>query len=184
MSRRKRYLIDKKLQLRATFSIIVVVTTLSVIIISAIAFIVVYNNEKLENILKIQDNIVEFLESRISNVDSQIYRGVLENIAKNHTNNIKTLNRIVKNNKILILSIIVFTIFQGIILYIILIRITHRISGPIYLMSLYIQEIIEGGHPVPRALRSKDELKDFYELFKQMVIALEERENKKISSID
>ena len=45
-------------------------------------------------------------------------------------------------------------------------------------MSTYIKDIINGKYPSPRSLRNKDELKDFYELFKQMIIALKKRDDK------
>jgi nitrogen fixation/metabolism regulation signal transduction histidine kinase len=53
-----------------------------------------------------------------------------------------------------------------------IIKITHRISGPVYVMSNYMKEIINGIIPSPRPLRDKDELKNFYELFVEMVKSL------------
>ncbi|MDY6932717.1 MAG: hypothetical protein SVZ03_00675 [Spirochaetota bacterium] len=178
MSRRKQYLVDKKLQFKTAFMIIGVVTILTALVISAIVFIMVYNNNKIDNILHIQNNIAEFLNSRISLIENREYKNVLENIALNHSSNDVILRKITQYNKILMFSIIIFAFAQGGILYILLIRITHRISGPIYLMSMYIKDIIKGEYPSLRSLRSKDELKDFYGLFKQMVTVIKERDNR------
>ena len=56
-----------------------------------------------------------------------------------------------------------------------IIRITHRISGPIYVMSNYIKDIINGDFPDPRPLRDKDELKKFYSLFVDLVDSIKEK---------
>lgn len=178
MSRRKRYLIDKKFQLKATYLIIGIMTILSIFVISAIAFSVFYNNTEIDNILKIQDHIIDFLNTRISSIENQTYKDTLEKISQNHLINVTTLNKIMRYNNILLLSIIIFTIFNGILLYIFLIRRTNRISGPIYVMSNYMRDIINDKQPVPRSLRRKDELKDFYELLKQLVYSLLTKEDR------
>jgi len=57
-----------------------------------------------------------------------------------------------------------------------LIRKTHRISGPIYVMSNYMQQIIEGKIPDHvRKLRKKDELQEFYKIFTKMVESIKNR---------
>ena len=92
MSQRKKYLINRKFQLRTAFSIIGVVSIIAAILISAIAISVFYNNGNINSILKIQDNIVEFLNSRISNLQDPVYKDTLENIAQRHSKNITLLN--------------------------------------------------------------------------------------------
>jgi len=72
--------------------------------------------------------------------------------------------------------IIGFVILQGVLLYFILIRKTHKIAGPLYVMSNYFNDIINGITPNPRSLRKQDELQDFYALFVKMVDALHKRE--------
>ena len=49
-------------------------------------------------------------------------------------------------------------------------------SGPIFLMSRYIDDIIKGEYPIVRALREKDEFKEFYEKFTEMVEILKKRD--------
>ena len=90
----------------------------------------------------------------------------------------KTLKDIMSFNKILLFLIFGLIIVHSIVLYVLIIRKTHRISGPIYVMSMYIEEIIKGKLPNPRPLRDNDELKDFYELFKKMVDSLRDKLNK------
>jgi nitrogen fixation/metabolism regulation signal transduction histidine kinase len=83
--------------------------------------------------------------------------------------NLVLLKELTDRNNIIFLIIIAFLISTGFILYPVLIRKTHKISGPIYIMSKYMREVINGGFPELRPLRKKDELKEFYELFSQMM---------------
>nr|HPN12559.1 hypothetical protein [Spirochaetota bacterium] len=64
MTKRKQYIIDRKYQLRTTFSIIGVVTLVTAVILGAITASVVYNtaklndnNSKIQNIYDIENNI-------------------------------------------------------------------------------------------------------------------------------
>ncbi|PKL37349.1 MAG: hypothetical protein CVV44_17095 [Spirochaetae bacterium HGW-Spirochaetae-1] len=176
MKQRKQYIIDKNFQLKTTFSIIAIVSVISAIIIGGIATNIVYNNVKIKNIYEIEDNIVHFLTSRpISGQDEAMVNAMRE-IAINHSENMETLNVIIELNQILLVALIVAIVLQSILLYVLLIRKTHRISGPIFVMSNYIKEVIDGKWPTPRPLRDKDELKTFYHLFTQMVNVLKERD--------
>lgn len=175
MSQRKKYLIDKKLQLGMTFSLLGVVLITSVLVISAITSGVVYNNDRIEEVLDVQKNIVEFLNSRIMMVENAGYKETLEKISSNHSSNISALKQIVSYNRILLITIIVLLLVLCSILYILGIKMTHRISGPVYVMTNYIRDVMEGRDPSGRPLRKKDELKDFYELLKEMVARLKGR---------
>ena len=173
MTIRKKYIIDKSFQLKTAFSIIGVVAAVSLIILSSIAASVVYNNEKINNIYQIEDNIFQLMQatSITGQVDND-YKTTVDMLTKNHNNNLSNINKIAQFNRNLLIALIICVIFQGFILFIMIIRITHRISGPIYVMSNYIEEIIHGDIPEPRPLRDKDELKQFYSLFVDLVDTL------------
>ena len=115
-------------------------------------------------------------------VDQQTYSRIAVELTKDYNNSIKNLNasslaneEIIKSNNniiivntILIIAIIVMT-FSGLgILFTMLIRHTHRISGPIYLMTMYGNEILNGKKPNMRKLRDKDEFGEFYEIYKKI----------------
>ena len=72
-------------------------------------------------------------------------------------------------NFITISAIIGIIILLGIFLYFYMINITHRISGPIYVVKKYMEDIIAGGRPEFRDLREKDEFKEFYRTFVVMM---------------
>ena len=176
MSKRKQYIIDKKFQVKTTFSIIAVVSIITAVIVAAIAVNIVGNNTKIDNIHNIEDNIVQFLytSSLSKNLENdKNYQIASRKVFLNHVNNLKTLKSIIKYNQILLVILVISIIIQGILLYIMLIRKTHRISGPIYVMSMYMKQILDGQKPIFRKLREKDELKDFYDLFQETVNKLQ-----------
>lgn len=176
MAKRKQLIIDKSFQLRTAFSIIGVVAAVSIIILSAIAMSVVYNNEKINNIYQIEDNIFQLMQS--INISGQVdpdYKNTLNMLTNRHDNNLNNINKLAEFNKYLLLAMVICVICQGFILFSMIIRITHRISGPIYVMSNYIKDIISGDYPNPRPLREKDELKAFYKLFIDMVETIKKK---------
>ncbi|HYO59011.1 signal protein [Archangium sp.] len=54
--------------------------------------------------------------------------------------------------------------------------ITHRVAGPVYVMSLYIATLAAGRYPRMRPLRKKDELRGFFDRFSEAVDRIRERE--------
>ena len=176
MAKRTKYIIDKGFQLRTAFSIIGVVAAISLIILSSIAAFVVYNNEKINNIYQIEDNIFQLMQA--TNISGQVendYKTTVDMLTRNHNNNLNNINKLAEYNRYLLVAMVICVILQGFILFIMIIKITHRISGPIYVMSNYIKEIINGDMPKPRPLREKDELKKFYALFVDLVDSIKEK---------
>lgn len=53
---------------------------------------------------------------------------------------------------------------------------THRVAGPIHVMSLYIATLAAGRYPRMRALRKKDELRGFFDRLSEAVDRIRERE--------
>jgi len=189
MIKRKHYLIDKKYQLRTAFSILGFVIVIAAAILGVITAGVVRNNsilhtniEKIDNINKIENSIFVFLSSMNGPVqDRALRKAVAESMVK-HEKNMETLEHIIATNqniitynKIFLIMIIVIVIVETMLLYIILIRKTHHVSGPIQVISNYMKEIIEGKEPRLRPLRNNDELQEFYALFRQMVGSITER---------
>jgi hypothetical protein len=89
---------------------------------------------------------------------------------KDHMKNRDAMNEMIRYNKYLLWAIVILLIAQGVVLFTLLILKTHRIAGPIYVMSMYMRQIVKGTIPTAmRPLRQNDELKDFYNLFQQVV---------------
>ncbi|MBN2401671.1 MAG: hypothetical protein JXN64_04670 [Spirochaetes bacterium] len=189
MDQRKQKLIDKKFQLHTTYSFMGIFFVMVGIIIIAIGINYYNDNKKVEKIIEEQNNIMneqsEIISSmlQIMNIkngdDSELIAKVKEksdnyNISMNY--NIELVKELTQRNNVIFLIVIIFLISAGFILYPVLIRKTHKISGPVYLMSGYIKEMLNGSYPDLRPLRKKDELKEFYELFSRLVSYLKKRE--------
>ncbi len=56
------------------------------------------------------------------------------------------------------------------------ILVTHRVAGPMYVFSHYMNVLGSGRYPMLRPLRKNDELKSFYETFHGAVAALKDRD--------
>jgi len=79
--------------------------------------------------------------------------------------NIGTIESIITGNYVLVFSIMGLVIIQGAFLFIIIIRKTHRISGPAQIMVRHMNDIMEGREPNIRPLREGDELQELYDTF-------------------
>jgi signal transduction histidine kinase len=173
MSKRKKYIIDKSFQLKAAFSIIGIVSLIALIILSAIAVSVVYNNEKINNVYTIEDSIFQMMQA--ANINENVddgYKSTIDNLTNLHNNNYTTILKIAKYNRYLLGILVITIIIQGFVLFFMIIKITHRISGPIYVISNYFKDVIAGKIPKTRPLRDKDELKEFYKLSIDLVDSL------------
>jgi methyl-accepting chemotaxis protein len=53
--------------------------------------------------------------------------------------------------------------------------VTHKVAGPIFKMKRHLREVASGKLEVPWPLRKGDELVEFFDAFRMMVIALRER---------
>ncbi len=206
MMKRRQYLIDKKFQLKQTFSVIGAIFILVAVIIGIIGISATTNNSRLstitghsseiiknlESVMQIQDDILETLMAWTRNPSVRPKENVIKEIAQVHykninsiksdvgtiKNNIDDINKIIRYNHILLIVIVVLVLVQGAVLFFVMIRKTHKISGPIYVMSGYIKELIDGKIPQVRPLRKNDELQEFYELFTALVNSIKERGNK------
>lgn len=56
------------------------------------------------------------------------------------------------------------------------ILITHRVAGPVYVMSHYIGTLAKGRYPQLRPLRKQDELKAFFDRFHEAIELMRTRE--------
>ncbi len=177
MSKRKQYILDKKFQLKTAFSIIGLTSLIVTIIIALIAFNIASNSQKLSNIVVIQKNVVEALLTYSQTNRSREERIAINNISKDHYKNINNIEDIININTKFLIAIIIISVIQCLALYFIIIKKTHKISGPIYVMSKYMNDIINGNYPTVRPLRKDDELKEIYSLFTKMIDTLKEKED-------
>ncbi len=61
---------------------------------------------------------------------------------------------------------------------------THKVAGPLFKISRYMNDMREGKLGEVYDLRKGDQLRDFYETFKQMHIALRKQAEAEVSTLD
>ncbi len=200
MNKRRQYLIDKKLQLKYTFSALGFISLIIAVIICLIGINVTYNNGEMQNIsvsnddiiknldktMSTEDNILSVLLTWVQNPKQKPNNESIKDIAQSHfkelnvtkanvqtlKSNIDTIKQVIKYNTGLIILIIIIALIQGLLFFILMIRKTHKIAGPAHVMAGYCKEIAEGKNPEIRDLRAGDELQDLYEAFKDMAIKI------------
>ncbi len=209
MKYKRSYIVDKDFQFRKTFAIVGFVGAIVTVVILAVGFIITGNNEKIESnnrfiidntkkirkIFELQQDIIVTFSLMPGTGKTAAYAKTAGKLADDYNKSMDILKAAVDSNSSIqssnrnimsmnswLLSVVIFVTIAGmILLYLQLIRQTHRISGPIFLMSRHIREILDGESPDMRDLRDKDDFKEFYTLFRQMserMIYLEEKEKK------
>jgi hypothetical protein len=209
MKYKRSYIIDKEFQFKKSFAIIGFVAAIVAVIIVAVGIVlnsnskkiesnntfIIDNTKKIQKIFELQQDIIVNFSLMPGSGKTDVYAKTAGKLADDYNksmdilkaavdsnSSIQKANRDIMNmNSLLILIIIVITIAGIVFLYIQMIRHTHRISGPIFIMSKYIREILDGKSPDMRDLREKDEFKEYFSLFRQMgerLIELEKKEKK------
>ena len=72
----------------------------------------------------------------------------------------------------------------GIVLLMVGLLITHRMSGPLYLARRYLSLISQGGYPEVRDLRRSDEFKDFFDTLSRTVNHLRIRDTEHLRELE
>ena len=178
MKQRKNYIIDKKFQVKTTAFMLAISSIVVIFLLSALSIYITSNNTKLNNIIIIQDNVVETLLTLSQNNQEKNIKLSINNAAKNHQNNITSIRNIIRLNTTFVIIILIIAVIQYIILYFIILRKTHRISGPAYVISKYIEEMLKGNYPEPRSLRKGDELMELHNSMVKLINLLKEKKVK------
>lgn len=176
---RKKYVLDKKFQLRISIRAIIlpIITTL------AICGILLYfagnsnqlineNNKNITAIIDTQDSMFDMFMAIPALQDPE--NPLVRKCDAAFKENLKITNKIndnhekiKKNNLIVLYILIVMTVVQTAIIFFQFIFFSHKISGPIHVMTNYLKQIRSGGKPEFRSLRKNDELLEFYEEFRE-----------------
>ncbi|HDP80833.1 MAG TPA: hypothetical protein ENN21_08320 [Spirochaetes bacterium] len=169
MTQRKQYLLDRKFQLRTTFSMVGSMLAAAVIIVAVIGTIMTVNNRRLRNVMIINENIVNSLMTFSQRGTDPGEAAAVKTVSRLHEQNVRNIQRIIRHNTWMLYGIIGIFIVTGAGIFFVLIRKTHHISGPVYVMSNYIKDILAGKEPHTRQLRKNDELKEFHSLLCRLI---------------
>ncbi len=189
MHKRTHYVVNKKLQMSISTKAIIL-PLITTVIISAIllVFTVVTNdmitksNKSINSITEDQGIIVQMFMSspalQASNNPTIIkgeatYRkniGQLKKIASDSS-------QITRFSYIVLCIVITLTVVQILAIFALFMYYTHKITGPIQVITGYLHDIREGRDPDIRPLRKDDLLQEFYNEFRETIAYLLKRRN-------
>ena len=175
----RKNIIDKKFQLKTTFRIIGIIIIAFILIIAVTGVISTDSNRQitaaisdLNRSITKDKRTIDLLIARtgsrtdpsLSNANERIIEDHLETIALMHVN-IQHLKTILRQNRIIVTVLILAGVLLGLGLFFYLIRLTNRISGPIYVLKQHMDDVMNGRRPDLRSIRKNDELQEFYRQF-------------------
>src|SRR5688572_18276398 len=110
---------------------------------------------------------------------------------KSHQDNTRILKldptlqeQVIRGDQIFLLQVVLAVIVMAIVLSVWGLIVTHRISGPLYLVARYLEVIADGQYPDVRPLRKRDELQEFFAAFEEAVTALRNRDLEALRDLD
>lgn len=183
MALRKKRIVDRKFQLKTIFSIIGFTLCSFLVLIAIVAVQSTHDNRKISKAaaevnaaLDREDRAVRGFLHQVSAGNASGQTQGIAVLAQTHKETLKTVRAATENignyidrNFLFISGLLIVVIILSTMLYIYLLRLTHRIAGPVYVMSRHIQDILEDKKPEIRELRDKDELREFYLEFVALV---------------
>ena len=182
MFKRKQYIIDKGIQLRTTFTAIGFTFLCVTLFIVLMGVYINETNKRIRNIIITEDQIFQVLTT-VTDAGSEEQTAMNVEMARQHQTNMETVTKMVNSNIWIIWGIIAAVFLSGIIFFFILIIQTHRIAGPIYVMTYYMKEFLDGRkHEHLRPLRKHDQLKDFYQVFKEFMAKVNSGKTAKLTA--
>jgi hypothetical protein len=176
-NKRKKHIIDKKFQYKIALKSVIFPLISILVISSVLIFFASENNRKIEEINSNQAAIIDTFLSLPQLADPQNTLTLEAN--KKFQMNLGKSREIQKNSRKMIYFLIIMTIVQTAIIFILAIVLSHKISGPIYIMRRYLNDLKAGKKISPRPIRKGDEFKEFYEEFCDTILKLAAKGKKK-----
>jgi len=131
---------------------------------------IVTNMTELEKAVTVEKNLVKAFTVFARRVEGNGLSLYSNKIFSDHEESMKTIDRFVDltktiafQNYITLAAIIVVGLVQIIALFVFMIRFTHRVSGPEYVLEKHLDDMLSGREPDFRPLRDKDALAGIYD---------------------
>ncbi len=178
---RKKKLINLSFQLRTAIPAILVTIISFSVIIGFILFMtsmssVTSTARDLNRAVQNEYEIVQSFKEYAKRVKDPIFILATEKIESDHKQsiavikeNIMTLRAYSENNSRFLVLAIAVMIINSILLYVLIIRSTHKAAGPVLAMHTLIRNILEGRSPDDRGIRKKDDFQEFYKDFEKLI---------------
>ncbi len=92
--------------------------------------------------------------------------------------------QVIQGDQMFLLSLLLGIIVLGVVLTAWGLVVTHRISGPLYLVANYLDDLAEGAYPDVRPLRKRDELQEFFNVFASAVTCMKGNDSALLTELD
>lgn len=92
--------------------------------------------------------------------------------------------QVARNDQLFLLYLVLLVVGMAFVLSIWGIIVTHRISGPLYLVARYLGILGGGQYPDMRPLRKRDELQEFFTTFEEAVNQLKARDQSNLAALE
>lgn len=198
MMRKRKIIVNRKFQIKIAASFASVSAVTMAIIIIILSTVLIINNRKLKEISNnqlilsgTQEEIFKTLAAlsssknlgniHISKFALQQDNNRTKELLNQNSEKIRYITR--KNNGI-ILMVIISAITQSLIIFYLMVKRTHRISGPVFLLNRYIDDLKKGNKPVIRPLRENDDFQDLFENFRELADMIGEKKRKSVKGED
>ncbi len=93
-------------------------------------------------------------------------------------------DQVAKYDAMAIYYLVGFVVVMAVFLFVWGIIMTHRVAGPIYIISRYLEQLAAGEVPQPRPLRKDDELVSFFATFSNMLSKMKDRNHSEGEILD
>ena len=181
--KRKKTIIISRSQVKLTLIMFLVIAIFSGLCITSAFYFSNKNKVLTENIItdleetiKKEDDIITAFIKYTQSIISERYELQTTKILDGHNENIAAINNSIEevketNSLYLIMIIILSSILllQTIFFIIFSLRRTHKIYGPVFVMTRILEQLKNGEEVNIRPLRKKDEFKQLYELLTEFI---------------
>jgi len=180
--KKRQIIVNREFQFSMAFSFAALSALIMTFVIIILAALLMSNNSKLRNISlnqqQLADSQTEIFKTLIGIAGAKDIKKLHISASPvkrdNEKNRALISNNNLMNNRI-IAMLIISAVIQSVIIFYIMLKRSHRISGPLFLLNRYIDEIKKGSYPEIRPLRANDDFHELFDNFREMVDILKRR---------
>jgi len=187
--KKRQIIVNRKFQFNIAASFAGVSAVTMTIVIVILSTFMIKNNMKLEEITRNQHvlsgtqeeifkTLIAFSTSKSMNkihISTSMLQKDNENTKKLLTQNNEKIQIITERNNALIMVMIVLAVIQSVVIFYLMLKRSHRISGPVFLLNRYISDIKNGMNPEIRPLRINDDFHDLFDNFRELADMIREK---------
>lgn len=181
---RRRKLVNRRFQLKTTFAVLGFIMIAFLAVFTVVGIYATQNSTQIKASIQVLENLYtaeKAQKAEIGRIARESNNGyVIDSYERNLVTLKKLIDQLDEQAEIhfrLLSMIIGIVLVLSAALYFYLINLTHRISGPIYVLTSYVEDLMEGREPNMRELRTQDEFQEFYRLFTELAEKISSERN-------